>query len=148
MSYSYLDRVRSSSTLEAPSLSHRVFRWVIGVLLIGHGLTHAMGPVQIWGIADIQGLSGETALAASNTAVQALALTWVGAMIVLVAAGVGALSGRSWWRRVALAGAILSQLVIAVWWSDAATGTLPNIIIAVAVTLADRFGPDPDTEYV
>lgn len=147
MSYTYLDRVRSSSTLEAPSRSHRVFRWVISVLLIGHGLIHAMGPVQIWGIADVQGLSGETALAVSSTALQALALTWVGAMIVLLAAGVGALAGRSWWRGVALAGAILSQLVIAVWWSDAATGTLPNIIIAIAVTLADRFGPDPDTGW-
>jgi hypothetical protein len=117
---------------------------VIGVMLIGHGLIHAMGPVEIWGLADVQGLSGNTTLAVSNAAVQALALTWVAAMIVLVVSGIGALSGRSWWKGVALAGAILSQLVIAMWWSDAATGTVPNIIIAIAVLLGDRFGLSPD----
>lgn len=144
MTYSYLDGVRSSSTLEAPPRSRSVFRWVIGVMLIGHGLIHAMGPVEIWGLADVQGLSGNTVLAVSNTAVQALALTWVAAMIVLVVAGIGALSGRSWWKGVALAGAILSQLVIAMWWSDAATGTVPNTIIAISVLLGDRFGLSPD----
>jgi len=144
MTYSYLDGVRSSSTLEAPPRSRSVFRWVIGVLLIGHGLIHAMGPVEIWGLADIQGMSGNTTLAVSNTGVQALALTWVGAMIVLVVAGIGALSGRPWWKGVALVGAILSQLVIAMWWSEAATGTVPNIIIAIAVVLGDRFGLYPD----
>jgi hypothetical protein len=144
MTYSYLDGVRSSSTLEAPARSKSVFRWAIGVLLIGHGLIHVMGPVEIWGLADVQGLSGNTTLVVSNTAVQALALTWVGAMMVLVVAGIGALSGRSWWKGVALAGAILSQLVIALWWSDAATGTVPNIIIAIAVMLGDRLGPSPD----
>jgi hypothetical protein len=144
MTYSYLDGVRSSSTLEAPPRSISVFRWVIGVLLIGHGLIHAMGPVEIWGLADIQGLSGNTTLAISNTAVQALALTWVGAMIVLVVAGIGALSGRSSWKGVALVGAILSQLVIAMWWSEAATGTVPNAIIAIAVMLGDRVGLSPD----
>jgi hypothetical protein len=117
---------------------------VIGVMLIGHGLIHAMGPVEIWGLADVQGLSGNTTLAVSNTAVQALALTWVAAMIVLVVAGIGALTDRSWWKGVALAGAILSQLVIAMWWSDAATGTVPNIIIAIAVLLGDRFDLSPD----
>jgi hypothetical protein len=117
---------------------------VIGVLLIGHGLIHAMGPVEIWGLADIQGLSGNSTLAVSNTAVQALALTWVGAMIVLVVAGIGALSGRPWWKGVALVGAILSQLVIAMWWSEAATGTVPNAIIAIAVMLGDRVGLSPD----
>lgn len=144
MTYSYLDGVRLSSTLEAPPRSKSVFRWVIGVLLIGHGLIHAMGPVEIWGLADVQGLSGNTTLLVSNTAVQALAVTWVGAMVVLVAAGIGALSGRSWWKGVALAGAILSQLVIAMWWGEAATGTVPNIIIAIAVLLGDRFGLSPD----
>ena len=144
MTYSYLDGVRSSSTLEATPRSRSVFRWLIGVLLIGHGLIHAMGPVEIWGLADIQGMSGNTTLAVSNTGVQALALTWVGAMIVLVVAGIGALSGRPWWKGVALVGAILSQLVIAMWWSEAATGTVPNIIIAIAVVLGDRFGLYPD----
>jgi hypothetical protein len=148
MTYSYLDGVRSSATLEAPPRSQSVLRWMIGVLLIGHGLIHAMGPIEIWGIADVQGLSGNTTLAVSNIAVQALALAWLGAMILLVVAGIGALAGRSWWKRVALAGVILSQLLIAVWWSDAATGTIPNIIIAMAVMMANRFSTSSDTGYV
>jgi hypothetical protein len=30
------------------------------------------------------------------------------------------------------------------WWSEAATGTIPNIIIAIAVVLGDRVGLYPD----
>jgi hypothetical protein len=32
------------------------------------------------------------------------------------------------------------------WWGEAATGTVPNIIIAIAVLLGDRFGLSPDPE--
>jgi hypothetical protein len=30
------------------------------------------------------------------------------------------------------------------WWSEAATGTVPNAIIAIAVMLGDRVGLSPD----
>ncbi|MEX0796609.1 MAG: hypothetical protein WEB67_05440 [Acidimicrobiia bacterium] len=148
MTYSYLDNVRASATIEGPSTGAKVFRWMVGLLAIGHGLVHVMGPIQIWGIADIQSLSGSPALAVGDTTTRILALMWLGAMIVLLIAGLGALTGHSWWPRWALSGAILSQLVIAMWWSDAATGTIPNILIAAAAVWVDRVDPLLDSEFV
>jgi hypothetical protein len=148
MAYSYLDDVRASATIEGPSTGAKVFRWMVGLLAIGHGLVHVIGPIQIWGIADIQGMSGIPALAVDGTTTRILALMWFGAMIVLLVAGLGALTGRPWWPRWALSGAILSQLVIAMWWGDAATGTIPNILIAAAAIWVDRVDPLLDSEFV
>jgi uncharacterized membrane protein len=107
-----------------------------------------MGPIQIWGLADIQGLSGSPALSVGATTTRILAVMWLGAMIVLLIAGLGALTGHSWWPLWALFGAILSQLVIAMWWSDAATGTIPNILIAAAAVWVERIDPLLDSEFV
>ncbi len=30
-----------------------VIRWVVGVILVGHGLIHLIGPLEIWDLADL-----------------------------------------------------------------------------------------------
>lgn len=147
MAYSYLDDVRSSSRLADVSRGKKTIKWLTGLVLIGHGLIHGLGPMAIWGIADIQGFSGIAALAVSDTALKLLALAWLVAMVILVAVGFGLIAGKNWWQPWALAGAIVSQIVIAVWWTDAAAGTIPNILIATAAIWGDRLYPPPDSEY-
>jgi len=147
VSYSYLDDVRSSSTLEDVSRGKGAIRWLTGLVMIGHGLIHGLGPIAIWGIADIEGFSGSAALAVSDTALQLLAVTWLVAMVVLVAVGIGLIAGKTWWQHWALVGAITSQLVIAIWWTDAAAGTIPNILIAAAAIWGDRLYPPADSEF-
>lgn len=148
VAYSYLDDVRASSSFEDVSGRNKTIRWLTGLLLIGHGLVHGLGPIAIWGIADIQGFSGIADLAVSDTTLQLLALAWLVAMAILVAVGVGLIAGKAWWRHWALAGAILSQLVIAIWWTDAAAGTIPNVLIATAAIFGDTIYPSPDSEYL
>lgn len=110
-------------------------RGVIAVLLIGHGLIHAMGPAEIWGVADLPELTGAPSVDLDETAATVAAVAWLVALVVLVAAGWGILARRSWWRPAAIVGVIISQLVIIVWWDDAATGTIPNLLIATALLL-------------
>lgn len=148
MAYSYLDGVRASSSFENASIGQKALRWLTGLLLIGHGLIHGIGPIAIWGIADIEGFSGIAALAVSDTTLQILALASLVAMVILVAVGVGLIADKAWWQHWALAGAILSQLVIAIWWTDAAAGTIPNILIATAAIFGDSLYPSPDSEYL
>ncbi|MGF1618729.1 MAG: hypothetical protein ACFCU2_13140 [Acidimicrobiia bacterium] len=69
-------------------------------------------------------------------------------MIVLLVAGMGSFTGRSWWPRWALAGAIVTQLGVAMWRGDAALGTLPNILISTAAIWVDRVDPLLDPEFL
>ena len=117
-------------------------RGVIAVLLIGHGLIHAIGPVEMWGVADLAELTGTQSVDLGETVTTVAAVTWLVALVVLVAAGWGILARWSWWRPVAIVGVIISQLVIIVWWGDAATGTIPNLLIVIALLLT---GPSPTT---
>jgi len=127
-----------------------LFRWATGILLIGHGLIHAMGPLDIWGIADVEELTGEPAIDIGSTATSVLAAVWLLAFVVLVVAGLGVLARRAWWRRLAVIGVILSQFVIIVWWGDAAAGTFPNLLVVIAVVLARPlglpFGPSEESQ--
>ena len=127
-----------------------VFRWATGILLIGHGLIHAMGPLDIWGIADMEELTGEPAIDIGSTATDVLAAVWLLALVVLVVSGLGVLARRAWWRRLAIIGVIGSQFVIIVWWGDAAAGTIPNLLVVVAVVLAGplglRFDPTEESQ--
>lgn len=148
MAYSYLDDVRASSRLEGVSTAKKTIRWLTGVMMIGHGLIHGLGPIAIWGFADIEGFSGTAALAVSDTALRLLAVAWLVAMVVLVAVGVSLIADKTGWKHWALIGAIVSQLVIAIWWADAAAGTIPNLLIAAAAIWGDRLYPRADSEYL
>jgi len=118
----------------------RIARWVVGIVLIGHGLIHGMGPVEIWGVADLDQLTGEPSFNVGAAATDLLAVAWLIALLVLIAAGGAVLARRDWWRTLAIVGVVVSQSVIVVWWDDAATGTIPNLLVITAVVVADRLG--------
>lgn len=146
MAYAYLDDVRASSKLEAESRGTRAIRWLTGLLMISHGLIHGLGPISIWGIADLQGFSGNASLTVGDTPLQFLALGWLAALAIFVVVGVGLIAGTTWWAPWALVGAIISQIVIAIWWTDAAAGSIPNVLIAAAAISGDRVYPPLDSE--
>lgn len=123
-----------------PRTRSRALRWVVGILLIGHGLIHLMGPLEIWDIADIDQMTGDPTLAIGDTATNVVATLWLVAMVILIAAGVAVIARRPWWRTMAVVGVVISQMAIIIWWGDAATGTIPNLLIVAAVVLAGRLG--------
>ena len=115
-------------------------RWFVGVLLIIHGIIHVLGPLDMWGIADIEELSGEPTFDIGSTTADSLAVAWLLAFVLLVTAGLAVLARRTWWRPVAIVGVVVSQFAIIVWWNDAAAGTLANVLIVVAVALSAPLG--------
>jgi hypothetical protein len=125
-----------------------IARWLVGILLIGHALIHLMGPADIWGLADLEQLSGEPTIAVAGIATEVLAILWLPPLILLFVAGVAVLTRRPWWRPLALIGAVTSQLAIILWWDDASAGTIANVLVLVAVALAPRLhlaaGPGGD----
>ncbi len=102
-------------------------RWIFAAVLILHGLIHFMGPAKAFGWAELAQLQMPISRASG--------LLWgVAGLALLATAALYLLGVRGWWV-LALGSAVLSQVVIVGSWSDARTGTLPNVVI-VAVVLA------------
>lgn len=68
--------------------------------------------------------------------------------MMLVTAGWDALTDAPWWRWLATVGVVVSQIAITTWWADAATGTIPNLlIVAGLISTHPLHGPDtPPTQ--
>jgi hypothetical protein len=115
-------------------------RWAVVLLLVGHGLIHLLGPIEIWGVADIAELDGQPSISLGSSATDIVAGVWLILTVLFVAAGVGVTVRRWWWRMLAVIGVIISQVVIVIWWDDAATGTIPNLLVLAAIVFADRLG--------
>lgn len=117
----------------------RLVQWVVGLLLLFHGLIHLLGPVEIWGIADLGELTGQPVIDLGQSVTNVLAGTWLLALFVLVGACIGVLVRRTWWKVWAVVGVVISQVVIVIWWDDAAEGTIPNLLVIAAVVLSRRW---------
>jgi hypothetical protein len=106
-------------------MSTIVIRIVIGALLMIHGFAHWQ-ITSGWGkvtadSAALRAIGMESgALASLGTAL------WVVALISFNVAGIGVFAGQGWWRTLAIGAAVVSLLVMALFWQ-------PNYIIGVAV---------------
>ena len=97
------------------------------ILLAIHGLSHLIGVAKAYNLAEIEALKqpiGKTG-----------GLFWLLAAALFVMAIVLLWSNSRWWWLVALAGVVVSQVLIFTVWSDARFGTIANIIILVAVAI-------------
>lgn len=105
-------------------------RWAVGTITVFHGLIHLLGTVEGLGWADVDALDepiGPT-----------MAGIWAGTALLVVVAGVSILRRRPGWWPVAAVAAAVSQAVIVTSWSDAAAGTAPNVLLAIAAAYGYR----------
>lgn len=105
-------------------------------LMVVHGLIHLMGFARGWGLGD--GLP----MAASIS--RGMGLVWLGAAVLLIGAAVAILVSPTRGWRLALAAAVLSQVVIVTAWQDARVGTLANVVIAL-VAAVSTMGSTPSS---
>ena len=106
-------------------------RWAVtavGGVVILHGTLHMLGAARGLGWADVPQLPQPIG--------RPMGVAWLLAAVVLVAAGALLLAAARWWWPVGAVGVLLSQLVIVSSWEDAAFGTLPNVLLAVALIYA------------
>ena len=112
-------------------------RILIGVLLMLHGFAH-WHITTGWGtraFAQSSLLSGvglaDSAIAAFGTGL------WVIALLAFNMAGIAIIAHQGWWRAFALVGAMVSLLVIGLYWqSNFVLGTLVDIGIIAALLWA------------
>ena len=100
-------------------------RFIVVVLLTGHGLIHLLGAAKGFGWAEVTQLSQPIGPAAG--------VLWLARR--RARAGLGRAPGHgapTWWWAVAGAAAVISQVAIATSWSDAKAGTVVNVLLVLA----------------
>lgn len=116
------------------------------VLLIFHGLIHLFGFVKAFDVVPFNGLSGETIVAVSASVTKWLGIGWLAACLLLLLCVAGLLLNKAWWGNVMLAGIILSQILMIIYWHDAKAGTIINVALLViyVVTAQGYYLVDPE----
>ena len=118
-----------------------VTRYLIVVVVVGHGLIHLLGAAKGLGWAEVASLPEPIG--------PAMGLAWLASAAAVVATGVLlALRNRRWWVAGSV-GVVLSQAVILTSWNDAKTGTVANVLLLAALgyTLASRGPTSYRAEY-
>ena len=99
---------------------------ILAVPLIGHGLAHISGFIASW-TGRQAGFSDSPWLFSSGVKLQSplgklFGLLWLAAAAALSASGVGLILMQGWWMNAAIAGAVISLVVIVPWWRTVPPG--------------------------
>jgi hypothetical protein len=117
---------------QEPSAMRFVFTLILGF----HGLIHVLGAMKWSGAGHVPQLTGRTLCPLSPPGEQIFAALWLLVVVALLStAALYVLQHDSWWI-VGLASVVLSQTLIVVAWPDAKFGTIPNVLILIAVLSA------------
>lgn len=109
-------------------------RWVVAVLLAVHALIHAMGFLKAFGFAQLTQLTQPIS--------RPVGVAWGLATVAMLLASVTFITTPRWFWVVGAVALVLSQVVIVLAWKDAKFGTLPNVVLLVAVILRfAAYGP-------
>lgn len=98
-------------------------------ILSVHALIHLLGFVKAWDIAPVQQLSGKTIMPIGGGGIKFFGVLWLAACLLLLTAALMYLVKNQAWCMPGAIGALLSQLLIIVYWPDAKAGTLANVIL-------------------
>ena len=99
-----------------------VLRWIMVVLLTGHGLIHLLGAAKGLGWAEVGQLQQPIGVGAG-------VLWLLASLLVLAAAALLAVGAPTWWWVLAGCAAVLSQVAVGTSWSDAKAGTAINVLL-------------------
>lgn len=103
----------------------KIFIIFIIFISIFHGLIHLMGFAKAFKLAEIK----ELTLPISKPA----GLIWLLSALIFVVSAALLWGNQDMWWLVAVAGIVLSQILIFMYWRDAKFGTIANGIILLAV---------------
>jgi len=100
-------------------------KYLFAFLLAFHGLIHLLGFAKAFDLAQINQLVKEIS--------KPVGVAWLITTLIFLVATVSFLLKKDLWWLVAIAGVILSQILIIFFWQDAKFGTIANIIILFLV---------------
>ncbi len=98
------------------------------LLIIIHGLIHLVGLAGAFNLYGVEQLIGHVS--------KSTGILWLIATLLFLGTFYFIVAGNSWWWLPALAAVVLSQILIIFYWHDAKFGTIPNLVILLAVVIA------------
>ncbi len=99
------------------------------MLLLLHGLIHTLGMAKAWNLWAAPSLSGKAVFPLSGSLAKVLGGGWLLAALLFIVCAVLFFLRRGEWWAWAIAGSVLSQVLIVLYWPDAKAGTVANILI-------------------
>jgi hypothetical protein len=98
-----------------------LLRWGLAIVLVMHGLGHAMFAMAIWTPIDV-GFTGSPWLLPGDVMPDSLmgwisAVVWLLALVGFLLAAFGIVTQATWWPNVAVGAAVLSLAVLLLWWN-------------------------------
>ncbi len=103
-------------------------KYLFALLLAMHGLVHLMGFAKAFDLAQLNQLTKEIS--------KPIGIAWLITTLIFLIAGTSFLLKKDLWWLVAITGAVLSQILIMLFWQDAKFGTIANVIILLVVVPA------------
>jgi hypothetical protein len=113
-----------------------MIRVIISSVFALHGIIHLMGFVKEWQLGPIGKLSGKTIIPFSENTSRVIGVLWLTACVLMLAATIAYYSRKDWFWIIGIAGLIVSQTLIIIYWTDAKWGTVVNLLLLVVVILA------------
>jgi hypothetical protein len=120
-----------------------VFRFVVGIFLMLHGLVHIWYVVLSQRLVEFRpemGWTGESWLLTpliGDSATRALATAlYLLATLGFVAGAVGVFSGQAWWRQVTIAAAAFSAVVILLFWDGGMQMLMQRGLLGLLIDVA------------
>ena len=100
-----------------------VIKYAFSIIIFLHGAIHLMGFVKGFSLYDIENLP--------DTISRTQGVLWFVAFVLFALSGTGFFYDRSFWTFTAVAGLVLSSVLIAGMWHEARFGMIPNLVILV-----------------
>lgn len=117
------------------------WRWVVGIVLLAHGVGHVLGLIPLVRKEPVAGWNLRSWLltdAVGQSAAKGIgAVLFVATTIVFVLSGLGILGWgvpEDWWMPLAVVGALTSTISIVLFW-NAFPALVPNKVGALAVNI-------------
>jgi hypothetical protein len=104
-------------------------RWIVGPLLVAHGLLHLFGFLTSWDIIDVPGISRTPTIFTDDLptgVTRDIGALWLLGMVAFSIAGYGAIKSYPWWKGVAFGSAIVSFLTNLLRIHEAWPGSVLN----------------------
>jgi hypothetical protein len=110
-----------------------MIRTILSFAIAFHGIVHLLGFVKEWNLGRVGKFTEHASIHFSHSTSKVIGTLWVVACVLLLMSAFGYFSRKDWFWIVGVAGLIISQALIIIYWQDAKWGTVINVMLLIAL---------------